>query len=65
MKIVREGFAAEGIHFVGNIMIDTVVRLVPQAALRDALLKPHLFILLEELLKMSRPSVRAAVQAGE
>ena len=31
-NLLREGIPAERIHFVGNVMIDTLVRLLPQAA---------------------------------
>ena len=30
-NLLREGIAAERIHFVGNVMVDTLVRLLPQA----------------------------------
>lgn len=32
-NLLREGIAAEKIHFVGNVMIDTLVRLLPKARL--------------------------------
>src|SRR5437868_10383770 len=31
-NLLREGIPAERIHFVGNVMIDTLVRLLPKAA---------------------------------
>ena len=33
-NLIREGIAPEKIHFVGNVMIDTLVRLLPEARLR-------------------------------
>ncbi|ABK43108.1 UDP-N-acetylglucosamine 2-epimerase [Magnetococcus marinus MC-1] len=36
-NLKREGIAADKIHFVGNVMIDTLRRLLPQAATVEAL----------------------------
>jgi len=36
-NLAREGVASEKIHFVGNVMIDTLVRLLPQAMMSDVL----------------------------
>src|SRR5262249_53001636 len=33
-NLAREGVAAEKIHFVGNVMIDTLVRMLPQTVAR-------------------------------
>ena len=41
-NLLREGVSAEKIHFVGNVMIDTLVRLLPEAGLLWPRLSPKL-----------------------
>ena len=41
-NLLREGIAAERIHFVGNVMIDTLARLLPAARTRWARLQEEL-----------------------
>jgi UDP-N-acetylglucosamine 2-epimerase (non-hydrolysing) len=41
----REGIAASRIHLVGNVMIDTLVRLLPQAAMPAEIAPPGRFVL--------------------
>jgi UDP-N-acetylglucosamine 2-epimerase (non-hydrolysing) len=36
-NLLREGIAAEKIHFVGNVMIDTLVKMLPKAQARSIL----------------------------
>jgi UDP-N-acetylglucosamine 2-epimerase (non-hydrolysing) len=55
-NLLREGLAAEKIAFVGNVMIDTLVRLLPQARSRSVAarlgLEPGRFV----LVTMHRPA---------
>ncbi len=48
-NLLREGIASDKIHFVGNVMIDTLVQLLPSASneslLRRLELKPRQYIL--------------------
>jgi UDP-N-acetylglucosamine 2-epimerase (non-hydrolysing) len=52
VNLLREGVAAEKIHLVGNVMIDTLVRLLPKAAAEDAGDFPERFA----LVTLHRPS---------
>lgn len=47
-NLLREGIPAEKIHFVGNVMIDTLVRLLPAAKLAGPLIesKPYALVTL-------------------
>ncbi len=51
-NLLREGAAKEGIHFVGNVMIDTLVRLLPHATVGPELNPPSRFA----LVTLHRPS---------
>jgi UDP-N-acetylglucosamine 2-epimerase (non-hydrolysing) len=51
-NLLREGVDAARIHFVGNVMIDTLVRLLPQARRQSALEFPAPYI----LVTLHRPS---------
>ncbi len=55
-NLLREGVAASKIHFVGNVMIDTLLRLLPQARQRPIVsqmeLEPGAYI----LVTLHRPS---------
>jgi UDP-N-acetylglucosamine 2-epimerase (non-hydrolysing) len=55
-NLIREGIDPERIHFVGNVMIDTLVRMLPRALQRPILdglgLKPRQYI----LVTLHRPS---------
>ena len=55
-NLLREGVAPEKIHFVGNIMIDTLVRLLPEANLRWPVLKENLILGRYILVTLHRPS---------
>jgi UDP-N-acetylglucosamine 2-epimerase (non-hydrolysing) len=58
-NLLREGVAPEKIHLVGNVMIDTLVRLLPLAEDRWPGLRSHLFAGAEErfaLVTLHRPS---------
>lgn len=48
----REGVAAEKVHFVGNVMIDTLVRLLPRANAAEAQDLPKRYV----LVTLHRPS---------
>lgn len=52
VNLLREGVAKEKIHMVGNVMIDTLVRLLPSAAMPPGLDLPEGFI----LVTLHRPS---------
>jgi UDP-N-acetylglucosamine 2-epimerase (non-hydrolysing) len=55
-NLIREGVGPEKIHFVGNVMIDTLVKMLPKALQRPTLsnlgLKPRQYI----LVTLHRPS---------
>jgi UDP-N-acetylglucosamine 2-epimerase (non-hydrolysing) len=57
-NLTREGICKEKIHFVGNVMIDTLVRLLPQALRRWDDLSSSLQIQKEKycLVTLHRPS---------
>lgn len=52
----REGIVEEKVHFVGNTMIDTLVRLLPQAELRWPNLQERLGLKNYVLVTLHRPS---------
>jgi UDP-N-acetylglucosamine 2-epimerase (non-hydrolysing) len=52
----REGIAAEKIHLVGNVMIDTVIRLLTEAEKRDPLTELGLNVSSYALVTLHRPS---------
>jgi len=52
VNLLREGVPAKKLHLVGNVMIDTLVRLLPQAAAEDAGDVPERFA----LVTLHRPS---------
>ena len=51
-NLAREGVAAEKVHLVGNVMIDTLVRMLPQAAARIPSHLPSRYV----LVTLHRPS---------
>jgi UDP-N-acetylglucosamine 2-epimerase (non-hydrolysing) len=51
----REGIAEERVHFVGNVMIDTLVRLLPQAEARWPLLQREWGLAEYVLVTLHRP----------
>ena len=51
-NLLREGVAPEKIHFVGNVMIDTLIRLLPQTSQRSSNGSPERYA----LLTLHRPS---------
>lgn len=51
-NLAREGIARERVHFVGNVMIDTLIRMLPQAASATPADIPERFI----LVTLHRPS---------
>ena len=51
-NLLREGVAPEKIHFVGNVMIDTLIRLLPQTTQRSPNGSPERYA----LLTLHRPS---------
>jgi UDP-N-acetylglucosamine 2-epimerase (non-hydrolysing) len=55
-NLLREGIAAEKIHFVGNTMIDTLVRLIPLAEKRWPSLRADLKLDQFVLVTLHRPS---------
>ncbi len=55
-NLSREGIAAEKIHFVGNIMIDTLVRLLPKAEVRWPILRQQYNLDRYVLVTLHRPS---------
>ncbi|HQG66394.1 MAG TPA: UDP-N-acetylglucosamine 2-epimerase (non-hydrolyzing) [Smithella sp.] len=55
-NLLREGLSAEKIHFVGNIMIDTLVRLLPKAEGRWPALKEQFCLNRYILATFHRPS---------
>jgi UDP-N-acetylglucosamine 2-epimerase (non-hydrolysing) len=55
-NLLREGIAPEKIHFVGNIMIDTLVRLLPKAELRWEGLRERYSLSRFALATLHRPS---------
>ncbi len=55
-NLLREGIPAEKIHFVGNIMIDTLIRLIPHAQQRWPALKSNLAIEQYQLVTLHRPA---------
>lgn len=55
-NLLREGVPAEKIHFVGNIMIDTLVKLLPEANKRWGLLREHFSDSPYILVTLHRPS---------
>jgi UDP-N-acetylglucosamine 2-epimerase (non-hydrolysing) len=65
-NLVREGIAAEKIHFVGNTMIDTLVRLIPFAEKRWPALRSELALDRFVLVTLHRPNnVDDAAGLGE
>jgi UDP-N-acetylglucosamine 2-epimerase (non-hydrolysing) len=65
-NLVREGIAAEKIHFVGNTMIDTLVRLIPLAEKRWSALRTDLALDRFVLVTLHRPNnVDDAAGLGE
>lgn len=52
----EEGIATEKIHFVGNTMIDTLVRLLPKAEVRWPVLQERLGLARYVLVTLHRPS---------
>jgi UDP-N-acetylglucosamine 2-epimerase (non-hydrolysing) len=55
-NLKREGISPKNIHFVGNVMIDTLVRLLPEAQVRWDTLKKTLRIGEYALVTFHRPS---------
>ena len=55
-NLLREGISPEKIHFVGNIMIDSLVRLLPKAKKRWPVLKEKLRLERYILVTLHRPS---------
>jgi UDP-N-acetylglucosamine 2-epimerase (non-hydrolysing) len=55
-NLLREGIPAEKIHFVGNVMIDTLERLLPQASARYAALQTQFDLDKYILVTLHRPS---------
>jgi UDP-N-acetylglucosamine 2-epimerase (non-hydrolysing) len=55
-NLQREGIAAEKIHFVGNTMIDTLIRLLPKAETRWPHLQERLGLEEYALVTLHRPS---------
>jgi len=55
-NLLREGVAAEKVHLVGNVMIDTLVRLLPAAEQRDVLARLGLESQGYGLVTLHRPS---------
>lgn len=55
-NLIREGVDPAKIHFVGNVMIDTLVRLLPKAIKRNALEKFGLELKSFILVTLHRPS---------
>jgi UDP-N-acetylglucosamine 2-epimerase (non-hydrolysing) len=65
-NLVREGIAPEKIHFVGNTMIDTLVRLIPYAEKRWPALRSELALDKFVLVTLHRPNnVDDAAGLGE
>ncbi|MCB8943116.1 MAG: UDP-N-acetylglucosamine 2-epimerase (non-hydrolyzing) [Ardenticatenaceae bacterium] len=54
-NLQREGIAVERVHLVGNVMIDTLVRLLPQAEARWSLLQAELALADYVLVTLHRP----------
>lgn len=55
-NLKQEGISPKNIHFVGNVMIDTLVRLLPEAQVRWDTLKKKLRIGEYALVTLHRPS---------
>jgi UDP-N-acetylglucosamine 2-epimerase (non-hydrolysing) len=55
-NLLREGLPATRIRLVGNVMIDTLVRLLPMAAARWSALQPHINGESFALVTLHRPS---------
>jgi UDP-N-acetylglucosamine 2-epimerase (non-hydrolysing) len=55
-NLLKEGIAPERIHFVGNVMIDTLVRLLPKAEAGDTLARLKLPAKNYGLVTLHRPS---------
>lgn len=55
-NLIRQGISAEKIHFVGNVMIDTLVRLIPIAEDHWPLLQNHFKLKRYMLVTLHRPS---------
>jgi len=55
-NLLREGVAKEKVHFVGNVMIDTLVRLLPQAEQLYSRLKTELSLDSFGLMTIHRPA---------
>jgi len=55
-NLIREGITPEKIHFVGNVMIDTLVRLLPKAEMRWPSLREQYNLDRYILVTLHRPS---------
>ncbi|MCE7980640.1 MAG: UDP-N-acetylglucosamine 2-epimerase (non-hydrolyzing) [Caldilinea sp. CFX5] len=55
-NLKHEGIADEKVHFVGNVMIDSLVRLLPKAAERWSVLQPEFGLEEYVLVTLHRPS---------
>ena len=55
-NLLREGVSPEKIHLVGNVMIDTLVQLLPQAETRWEALRSKLQLRRYGLITLHRPS---------
>lgn len=55
-NLLREGIDREKIHFVGNVMIDTLVKMLPKALRRPVLGDLHLEVEQHALVTLHRPS---------
>ena len=58
-NLIKEGIDKNRIHFVGNVMIDTLKRLLPKAKLpiMDALKKPYALVTLHRPANVDEPGV--------
>lgn len=54
-NLLREGLAPERIHRVGNVMIDTLVRMLPRARVLPATPAPYLLVTLHRPSNVDRP----------
>jgi UDP-N-acetylglucosamine 2-epimerase (non-hydrolysing) len=65
-NLLREGIAEEKIHFVGNVMIDTVVRLLPAAKLTSPVngSKPYALVTLHRPSNVDDPERLANIIDG-
>ncbi|MCZ7551075.1 MAG: UDP-N-acetylglucosamine 2-epimerase (non-hydrolyzing) [Anaerolineae bacterium UTCFX2] len=66
-NLLREGIAPEKIHFVGNVMIDSLVKMLPAAALRTVLSdlglekKSYILVTLHRPSNVDNPEVLARI----